>query len=132
MRSAKIFGEKITNLELLHTGLTPYLETMPYLVPLHTELGTLLGDVKSLDLQQETARGQAREFSRKRQETSRKADDLRRRIASHLRGSLGFTSEQLMQFGINPRPTGEALRRRRKKKEEPAVVKAEESAETAS
>jgi hypothetical protein len=115
MRSAKTRGEKAINWELSIKNTKPYLEEMPHLKPLHDGLEAVITRLKDVDSRQEVARAQARELTRERQEIEREGEALHRRMASHLRGTLGFTSEKLIEFGINPRP-----RRTRPRKEQPA------------
>lgn len=115
MRSANSFASKTTSWELLATNIQPYLQEMPHLQGFYDHLQALRGKAAELDSQQEAARAQARELTRLRQEVEREGENLRARIAAHLRATFGFTSEQLIKFGINPRPR--ATRRR----PEPAV-----------
>ncbi len=114
MRSANVFGEKITNWDLTSTNLKPHLADMPQVQPLQIEMAGLVVEARDVDSRQEAARGLARDLTRQRQDIEKRGDALRRRIAAHLRGTFGFTSEQLIQFGINPRP-----RVTRRKKTEP-------------
>jgi len=104
MRKANVFGRKSTNWALVSTNLKPHLADMPQVQPLQVELDALVGEAHDVDAKQELARGQARDLTRQRQNIEKRGEDLRRRIASHLRGTFGFTSEQLVQFGVNPRP----------------------------
>jgi hypothetical protein len=90
---------------------------MPQVQPLQVELEALIGEAHDVDGRQELAWGQARDLTRQRQDIEKRGEDLRRRIASHLRGTFGFTSEQLVQFGVNPRPR---VIRRKKTAETPA------------
>jgi hypothetical protein len=104
MRSAKEFSNRITSWDLTSTSVKPHLPDMPQVQPLQAELETLIPVARSLDSSMELARSQARDLTQQRQAIEKRGEDLRRRIASHLRGTFGFTSEQLVQFGINPRP----------------------------
>jgi hypothetical protein len=104
MRSANSFASKVTSWEILATNLQPYLEGMPHLQGFYEQLLVLILLARGLDSQQESARAQARELTRRRQEAEREGENMRSRIAAHLRATFGFTSEQLVQFGINPRP----------------------------
>ena len=104
MRQAAAFGRKSTNWSLVSTNLKPHLADMPQVQPLQVELDALIVEAHDVDAKQELARGQARDLTRQRQDLEKRGEDLRRRIASHLRGTFGFTSEQLVQFGVNPRP----------------------------
>lgn len=124
MRSANVFSEKITNWDLLNTNLKPHLEEMPHLRTIQAELETVIADGRVLDSEQEVARGQLRELTRRRQEVEKRGESLRRRVAAHLRGTFGFTSEQLIKFGVNPRPARPRLRKARKTQEKPAETAA--------
>lgn len=104
MRRANDFARKIINWVLLATGLQPHLPEMPHLQSFYEQLLELIEEAKQLDTQQEAARGQLRELTRRRQDVEGRGENLRARIAAHLRATFGFTSEQLVQFGINPRP----------------------------
>src|SRR5258706_9622600 len=117
MRKANVFSEKITNWDLASTNVKPHLADMPQVVPLQTELESVVVEARGLDSRQELARSQARDLTRQRQDIEKRGEGLRRRIASHLRGTFGFTSEQLVQFGVNPRPR---VTRRKKPGETPA------------
>jgi hypothetical protein len=104
MRAAKTLGAKAVNWELMRNSIKPHLVEMPHLQELHDGLDEVIGEAKILDSQQEAARGSARDFTRKRQEIEQRGESLRRRVAAHLRGTFGFASDQLVQFGVNPRP----------------------------
>jgi hypothetical protein len=119
MRSASVFSEKITNWDLLNTNMKPVLEEMPHLRPIQAELETLISQARALDSEQEIARSQFRELTRRRQEAEKQGESLRRRVASHLRGTFGFTSEQLIKFGVNPRPTRTRPRKTRASQQKP-------------
>ena len=114
MRNANAFASKITSWELLATNVQPHLQDMPHLQAFYEQLLELIQEAKELDSQQEAARAQARELTRRRQDVESKGENLRARTASHLRATFGFTSEQLVKFGINPRPR---ITRRRKEPE---------------
>ena len=118
MRRANSFAAKVVNWELIRTNIRPHLDGMPHVQPLLTELEGVLTEARELDSVQEVARGQLRDVTRRRQELEQRGEKLRRRLAAHLKGSFGFTSEQLIQFGINPRPRVI----RRKKPEEPVTL----------
>ena len=117
MRRANVFGVKSTNWVLVSTNLKPHLADMPQVQPLNVELEALIGEAHDVDGRLELARGQARDLTHQRQDIEKRGEALRLRIASHLRGTFGFTSEQLVQFGINPRPR---VTRRKKAVDTPA------------
>ena len=117
MRKANVFGAKSTNWVLVSTNLKPHLADMPQVQPLNAELEALIGEAHDVDGRLELARGLARDLTHQRQDIEKRGEALRLRIASHLRGTFGFTSEQLVQFGINPRPR---VTRRKKPVDAPA------------
>ena len=104
MRNGDSFGEKLSSWELLDTNLEPHLGEMPHISPIVTELKAVITEAKSIESEQELVRGRLRDLVRRRQEVEQEGEKLRRRAASHLKGTFGFTSEQLIQFGIAPRP----------------------------
>src|SRR5689334_726935 len=106
MRNADAFAGKITKWELLVASLEPLLETLPYLEPLHGRLQGLIEQARELDLRQEAARSEVRELTRERQDVEREGENVRARTSAHLRATYGFTSEELIRFGVNPRPSG--------------------------
>lgn len=88
-----------------------------FCLTIQAELETVISEGRILDSEQEVARGQLRELTRRRQEVEKRGEGLRRRVAAHLHGTYGFTSEQLIKFGVNPRPT--RTRKSRKPEEKP-------------
>jgi hypothetical protein len=56
--------------------------------------------------QTDVARGQLQDLVHQRQALETQGETLRRRAGSVLKGSLGFTSDDLVKFGIRPRKTG--------------------------
>lgn len=120
MRKAQTFAKKIVEWELLIGNLRPHLGEMPYLQEILMELEALITTAKTLDSQQEVARGVLQEAVHQRQDVERQGEILRRRAASHLRGSFGFTSNDLVKFGVRPRKTGPRTRKVKKPAEPPA------------
>ncbi len=117
MRSAEGFSVLINNLQLMSNNLEPKLDQFPYMRPLHEEIARVVDGGRELEAEQETARKMLRELVRKRQELEKQGADLRLRAAAMLRGTFGFTSEELIPFGIRPRPRNTGPRKRRKKAE---------------
>lgn len=89
---------------LLNDNVEEHLPEMPQVQPLHTELQGLANEMRSLDNEQEETRSKLRDIVQRRQEVERRGEVVRRRIEAHLRGTFGFTNEQLIKFGIKPRP----------------------------
>jgi hypothetical protein len=106
MRKAVVFAKRTNTWELLSANLKPHLAEMPYLQGIITALDGLIAQGKSLDLAQEVARGQLQDAVHKRQELEKQGESLRRRAEAHLRGSFGFTSDDLVKFGVRPRKSG--------------------------
>src|SRR4051794_37177043 len=118
MRKAQTFANKITEWELINTNLKPHLPDMPYLQEIVTALDALIAEAKGLDSQQEAARSQLQDVVHRRQEVEKKGQVLRGRAASHLRGSFGFSSDELVKFGVRPLKAGT----RGPRKAKPAAV----------
>jgi hypothetical protein len=106
MRKAKTFAKKITDWELMSGSIKPHLQEMPHLQEIVTVLDALIAEAKEVDSQQESARGQWEGLVHRRQMVEKAGEAMRRRAASHLRGSFGFTSDELVKFGVRPRKTG--------------------------
>ena len=110
------YQKTVTYCELLSVTLKTQLEEMPHLKDESESLDALIAELKGLDAQQSALRGRLSEIIRLRQEAERRGQSLRSRIAAQLQGKLGFTNENLLAFGINPRRPG----RRRATPEIPA------------
>ncbi len=102
MRSAKVFAKKITEWELISASLKPHLAEMPFLQDIVNELDALIARAKALDIEQEVARGRLQDVVHQRQEVEKQGERLRGRAAAHLKGSFGFGSDDLVQFGLRP------------------------------
>jgi hypothetical protein len=118
MRKAQTFAKKITEWELINTNIKPHLQEMPYLQEIVTALEALIAEAKGLDSQQETTRSQLQDVVHRRQEVEKKGQVLRSRATSHLKGSFGFSSDELVKFGVRPLKTGT----RGPRKAKPAAV----------
>lgn len=137
MPRARILSTKIRSWDLLNESVKPVLADMPQVQPLQVELQGLLDSARSLDTEQEELRSKLRDIVFRRQQVERDGEKVRRRVEAHLRGTYGFTAEQLIKHGVKPRP-----RVIRKKKapltekpplptgESPPVAKAEAPSET--
>ena len=111
MRKAQTFAKKITEWELVNANIEPHLAEMPHLQEIVTAIQTLIAEAKGLDAEQEVARGRFQDVIHKRQDVEKRGETLRRRAASHLKGSFGFSSDELVKFGVRPRPTGPRKRK---------------------
>ena len=107
--NARMFSGRINAWEVLAASLAAWLGDMPFLQPLFNELQGLITEARGTVVEQEAARAQFHEAIGKRQDLERRGEELRLRLAAHLKAQLGFRNEQLRQFGLNPLPR---LRRR--------------------
>jgi hypothetical protein len=129
MARAKILSTKIRSWDLLNENVKPHLADMPQVQPLQAELQGLLDEARSLDGEQEETRSKLRDVVHRRKEVERRGEVVRRRMEAHLRGTYGYTAEQLIKFGVKPRPR--VIRRKKEKPPEkptvetPPVAKAE-------
>ena len=102
MRRAKVFARKITEWELLSANIKPHLAEMPFLQGLVDEFDALIARAKVLDREQELARGRLQDVVHQRQEVENQGERLRARASALLKGSFGFGSDDLVQFGVRP------------------------------
>jgi hypothetical protein len=119
MRKSKTFAQKITEWELLNANIEPHLAEMPHLQEIVTAMKALIAEAKGLDSEQELARGRLQDVVHRRQEVEKRGESLRSRAASHLKGSFGFSSDELVKFGVRPRPAGPRGQRKSKAPETP-------------
>jgi hypothetical protein len=80
-------------------------------------LTELLETARALQNEKEEARSDLRKGSARLRQLAQQGDLAYRRLGSKLRGIFGFTSEELVRFGLKPRP----IVRRRSKKVQPAT-----------
>jgi hypothetical protein len=111
MRKAQGFAKKITGWELMSANLKPKLAEMPHLEEIVTAIDELIAEAKGLDSEQELARSQLQDVVHRRQDVEKRGEALRRRAASHLKGSFGFSSDELVKYGLRPQPTGPRKRK---------------------
>jgi hypothetical protein len=124
MARAKILSTKIRSWDLLNESVKPVLVDMPQVQPLQVELQGLLDSARSLDSEQEEMRSKLRDIVFRRKEVERRGEIVRRRVEAHLRGTYGYTAEQLIKHGVKPRPR--VIRRKKDQpKETPSVSTAE-------
>lgn len=118
MARAKVSSTRVRSWDLLNESLKPLLAEMPHVQPLQVELQGVLEGVRSLDNEQEEARSKLRDIVRRRRDAERQGEVVRRRVEAHLRGTFGYTSEELIRFGVKPRPR--VIRRKAARKQPPA------------
>lgn len=104
------FQKIVAFCELLSAKLKPLLGEMPHLKDESEGLDGMIVELKGLSNEQEDLKARLREMTRRRREAEKRSQELRSRIVAQLQGKLGFTNENLIAFGINPRKT---VRRRR-------------------
>ncbi len=107
--------EQIGDWKILNENLKPRLSEIPLLAPLQAELEAQVAEAERLESEQEVHKMRLRITNEKRAEVESRGHILKSRIESVLRGHLGHTSKELVQFGFKPRVTT----RRRKPVEEP-------------
>jgi hypothetical protein len=93
----------ISDWELLHTALQPHLTDMPYLQDKAAELEGLIAEAKGMDAKQQDLRGNLQETVRQRKDLEKRGRSAHLRVASILRGNLGFDNQTLLGFGLKPR-----------------------------
>lgn len=121
--------ETIADWEVLHSNLGLGAEEMPHVKPQREALQALIAEAKELESQQEIQKSVLRDTNRKRVELLQRGRELTGRIGSTLRGHFGPESEQLIRYGIKPRPR--EIRRRFLSKAEKAARLAEAAARAA-
>jgi hypothetical protein len=124
MARARVLSAKIRSWDLLNESVKPMLAEMPQVQPLQVELQAFLDSARSLDTEQEELRSRLRDIVFRRKEVERQGEIVRRRVEAHLRGTYGYTAEQLIKHGVKPRPR--VIRRKKDQpKETPSVPTAE-------
>jgi hypothetical protein len=104
MARARVLSTTIRSWDLLNENLKPHLAEMPQVQPLQGELQGFLDAARTLGNEQEETRSKLRDIVRRRKEVERLGEVVRRRVEAHLRGTYGYTNEQLIKFGVKPRP----------------------------
>jgi DNA repair exonuclease SbcCD ATPase subunit len=121
--------ETIADWEVMHSNLGSQIDAMPHLDADHEALQALIAGFKALENEQESLKAALRETNQKRAEMLQSGRELTGRIAASLRGRFGLHSEQLVRYGIKPRPR--EIRRRVLSKAEKAAHFAELAARAA-
>jgi len=123
MARAKILSAKIRSWDLLNESVKPMLADMPQVQPLQVELQGFLDSARSLDTEQEEMRSKLRDIVFRRKQVERQGEVVRRRVEAHLRGTYGYTAEQLIKHGVKPRPR--VIRKKTQPARKPPVSTAE-------
>ncbi len=93
----------IADWEVLNTALQPHLTDMPDLKDMATQLEGLIVTAKGMDIKQQDLRGSLQETVRQRKDLVKQGKDVHLRVATILRGKLGFDNQTLLSFGVKPR-----------------------------
>src|SRR5262245_25314870 len=111
--------EIVARWKVMTTGVEPYLEELPLIVPLHTELKGITLRSEELDARQAALKAESQEINRVRAELTERGDDLRNRLAAALKMVHGFDSEKLLEFGIQPKRVRGRDKKARKRRGQP-------------
>ncbi len=118
MSTPKSIRESLVDWQQMLDNLAPRLGELPHLRPLHDDLAALLAAATALETERSRQEARLREVNHERQLSHRQGRDLRNRLVAGLQGTFGPESEELIEFGIKPRPR--EVRRRRLSLEEKA------------
>ncbi len=89
----------------------PRLAEMPHLQEIVTASKRSSPRRRSLDSEQELARSQLQDIVHRRQGVEKRGRNPAPAGGFHLKGSFGFSSDELAKFGVRPRPTGPRKRK---------------------
>jgi hypothetical protein len=89
---------------LLVINAKPHIADLPFLEPLVGDLEAVVAEIQILESEQEVAREQLTGILHRRLAVEHRGEQVRSRLGAYLRGKFGYTSEQLVQFGMTPRP----------------------------
>lgn len=116
MGTDSLTGEKIANWKVAHAAAGSKLDELPKLADRHAELGEVIQEAESSQVEQKSLLSALRVLNRRRRELAASGEDLRMRLAAVLQSELGFKNEKLITFGVKPRLR---VRRNRKTEEKP-------------
>jgi len=108
--------------QVLYDNLTPRLNDMPLVATDHTTLGTILGQARTLQNQQEAANAQLRDINQQRRQIVTDGTDAASRLGHALMSILGTKNEKLIEFGVKPLPRVRKPPSKRKKKKKTAAA----------
>jgi len=107
--------------QVLYDNLTPRLNDMPLVATDHTTLGTILGQARTLQNQQEAANAQLRDINQQRRQIVTDGSDAASRLGHALKSILGTKNEKLIEFGVKPLPRVRRASSKTKKKQTAAA-----------
>lgn len=99
----KAFSENNTNWEQLNTRLKERAAEFPHLQAQRAELEVALERTKALKVEHMGLTAETLRVARELREAVAVASKLESRLRSLLKGTIGDTSEQLYEFGMQPR-----------------------------
>jgi hypothetical protein len=97
------FATRVDSWDLMIKGLRTPIPDAPQLTAEQQEMETLLDQARGLQAEQELLRSRLRAIVTQRQETEKRGHELYSRVSSLLKGGLGFSSAQLIAYGLAPR-----------------------------
>ncbi len=103
--------------QVLYDNLTPRLNDMPLVANDHGTLGTILGQARTLQNQQEAANAQLRDINQQRRQIVTDGSDAASRLGHALKSILGTKNEKLIEFGVKPLPRVRKPPSKQKKKQ---------------
>ena len=116
-------AKKIENWRRMIDQTRPLLAEIDILAAHHAALDAAIAEVQGFDDRIVQLRGQRKELNRMRREAEDRAGEARARIAGTLVQHFGPKSEQLLGYGVGPRPR--EVQRRTKAEKELEALKAQ-------
>lgn len=110
----KTFRETVQSWRLMVENARPLLAEKPHLAPVHAELDAQLAKAEDIERRLHRLRSEQRSLMRQRHQAVEVGANLRTQFAGGLVALFGGQSEQLLVFGVHPRP--KTLPRRKKTK----------------
>ncbi|HSS49755.1 MAG TPA: hypothetical protein VLX28_12500 [Thermoanaerobaculia bacterium] len=89
--------------KVMASNLQLQLDKFPQLTQRYTDLVKMTTDADALETRQAQLMGELQDLNQQRRELRKNGEDLRQRIGAVLRAEHGFSSDQLLVFGLKPR-----------------------------
>jgi hypothetical protein len=119
---SKVATAVIGRWKVMTTSLQPQLEKLPQLTGQYTELVKATSDAEALETRQALLKADLQELNQQRRTLLKSGETLRNRIGAALKGEHGFTSERLLEFGLQPRrPRGRGKNKKTKPTDQPTT-----------
>lgn len=116
--AGRTFTVQVQEWRLLIEHARPLLADAPHLAEHHAALEIVVQQGEAFQALDEMARAQRRSATQRRRELTAQGVDLRARLAGGLIQKYGPKNEELIAFGVGPRPR--TIRRGKKEEPEPA------------